>query len=535
MLKTLIKKQLSELISTMFGKSAMGKKGNKKGKMALYTLLLVYVFGVFAFMFYGTAEMFFDAFEPMGISWLAFALLGIAATGFGVLGTVFLTNSVLYNAKDNELLLSMPIKPAYIIFSRVFTLYVMDFFYESMIMLPCFAAYIVRGNISFGVIFGAVVLLFVLPLLSLALSLVLGFLVALVSGRMKNKSLVTMFVSVAFIVVYFYAVMKMENYMAMLIANGEAIGNGIKTFVYPLYALGLAGTGSILHLLIFTLCVAGLFALVCLIVCTSFIKLATMKKGGKKSVYREKTYKAGSAFGALFAKELAHFWASPTYMLNGAFGSLIMLVGAVALAVKGGDIRALLLQMPALAEILPLLICAAICMVSSMNLITAPAISLEGKNMWLLRSLPLSSWSVLESKIALQMLISGVPAFILALVCVIVFPMDIICAILLPVLTLVLNLLFAMLGLSINLKHPSFDWTNEAIPVKQGLSVLLTMLVGMAVTMFFAVAYVVLTFALLLAVPASVFLLAVLIVCAAATVLLYSWLYRRGTKIFETF
>ncbi len=538
MIKTLIKKQLLELVSTMFGRSAMGKnrnKGNKKGMIVLYALLLVYVFVVFAFMFYGTADMFFAAFEPLGITWLVFALLGIAATGFGVLGTVFLTNSVLYSAKDNELLLSMPIKPRDIIISRVFTLYVTDFFYESMIMLPCFAAYIVRGNISFGIVFSALVLLFVLPLLSLAVSLVLGFLVALSSGRMKNTSLVTMIVSVAFIVVYFYAVMQMQNYMAMLVANGAVIGENIKTFAYPIYSLGLAGTGNLLHLLIFTLCAAGLFALICLIVCTSFIKLATMKKGGKKAVYREKAYKSRSAFGALLTKELAHFWASPTYMLNGAFGSLIMLIGAVALVIKGGDIKSMLAQIPVLAEILPLIVCAAVCMISSMNLITAPAISLEGKNMWLLRSLPLSAWSVLKSKIALQMLISGVPALLFVLVCAFALPMDIVCAVLLPVLAVVLNLLFAMLGLAINLKHPSFDWTNEAVPVKQGLSVLLTMLAGMGITMFFAIVYIVLTLALELVVLAEMFLLAVLIICSAAAVLLYYWLYKRGTKIFETF
>ena len=233
--------------------------------VALYAVLLVYVFGVFSFLFYGTADMLFGSFVPMGLAWLVFALLGIAATGFGVLGTVFLANSMLYNAKDNDLLLSMPIKPSNIIISRVFTIYIMDFFYEAMIMLPCFAAYIVRGNVSFGIIFGALVLLLALPLPALAISLVLGFIVALFSGRVKNKSLVTMIISVAFIIVYFYVIMQVENYIAMLVSNGEAIGAGIKTFVYPLYSMGLAGTGDLLHLLIFTLFSVALFAIIYLV------------------------------------------------------------------------------------------------------------------------------------------------------------------------------------------------------------------------------------------------------------------------------
>ncbi len=501
----------------------------------LYIVLFIYIFAVFGFMFYFASDMLFSAFAPLGLAWLGFSLMGIAATCFGVLGTVFLTNSMLYNAKDNELLLSMPIKPAHIIFSRIFTLYIMNFLYEAMILLPCFAAYIVRAGASFGVIFSALVLLAVLPLLSLALSLVLGFLVALCSGRMKNKSLVTVIVSVVFIVVYFYVVMQMQNYIAMLVANGEAIAGKIKAFVYPLYALGLAGTGNLLHLLIFTLCAAALFAAVCFIVCKSFIKLATMKKGGKTAVYREKEHKNRSAFGALLAKELAHFWASPTYLMNAGMGSVMMLIGAVALVFMSGDIKAIIAQLPFMAELLPLIAAAAICMVCSMNLITAPSISLEGKNMWLLRSLPVSAWSVLQSKLALHMLVSGVPSLVLALVCAVIFPMDIVCAVLLPVLALVLNLLFACIGLAVNLKHPSFDWTNEVVPVKQGLSILLTMLSGMGVTTFFVIAYLVLTMALSLHVPAALFLLVALLICGAFSALLYAWLYKRGTEIFETF
>ncbi len=535
MIKTLIKKQLAELFSSMVGKGTRGKKGNSKGIIALYIVLFVYLFAVFALMFYGTSDMLFAAFAPMGISWLGFSLIGIAATCFGVLGTVFLTNSMLYGAKDNELLLSMPIKPAHIIFSRIFTLYIMNFIYEAMIILPCFTAYIVRGNLYSEVIFSAVVILFVLPLLSLAVSLVLGFLVALVSGRMKNKSLVTVILSVAFIAVYFYAVTQMQNYLTMLVANGEAIAENIKAFVYPIYLLGLAGTGDLVRLLIFTLLAVAAFAVVCFIVCKSFIKLATTKKGGKQAIYREKAHKAQSAFGALLAKELAHFWASPTYLMNAGIGSIMMLIGAVALIIYGSDLNAVFAALPFLAEIVPLIAAAAICMISSMNFITAPSVSLEGKSIWLLRSLPVSPVRVLQSKLALHMLVSGVPSLILSVVCVVIFPMDIVCAVLLPVLSVVLNLLFAGIGLAANLKHPNFDWTSEVVPVKQGFSVLLAMLAGMGITMLFIGAYAVLTFALLLKVPAALFLICVLFVCAAVSAAVYYWIFERGTKIFETF
>jgi ABC-2 type transport system permease protein len=191
MIKALIKKQLAELFAGMFNRSAVGKNGKKQGsktKIILYALLLLYVVGVFAVLFYGASGMFFDAFSPLGLSWLTFAFLGISAVGIGVITTAFMANSVLYNAKDNDLLLSMPIKPWQIIFARIFTLYFMNFLYSALVMIPCFAAYIMRGNISIGVIVCGIAVILALPLFSLSLSLVLGFLVALASGRIKNKS-----------------------------------------------------------------------------------------------------------------------------------------------------------------------------------------------------------------------------------------------------------------------------------------------------------------------------------------------------------
>jgi ABC-2 type transport system permease protein len=160
---------------------------------------------------------------------------------------------------------------------------------------------------------------------------------------------------------------------------------------------------------------------------------------------------------------------------------------------------------------------------------------LEGKNIWLLRSLPVSAWSVLKSKLSLHMIVNGVPTLIFALVCAVCLPMDIASRVLLPVLAIVLNLMFAAIGLASNLKHPSFDWTNEAVPVKQGMSVLFAMLAGMGITMFFVIAYFVLTLGLSLSVPAPAFLFAVLLICSALAALVLLWLYKRGTKIFETF
>ena len=538
MLKTLVKKQLAELFAMMFGRSVMGKnakQGNKKGMIVLYIFLFLYVFAAFSVMFYTTSDMMIQALYPAGIGWLCFSYMGIMSLGAGVIGTVFMTNPMLYSAKDNELLLSLPIKPSLIIFARILTLYIMDFVYEALVMIPCIVAYNIIAGFSFASVLCGAVLLVTLPLLSLAIALILGVLIALTSGRIKNKSLITIVLSIGFIVAYFYVVMRMQDYLTLLIANGEIIASKIKTFAYPLYAFGVASEGNVIHLIVFVAIVAAFFALVYYAVSMSYLRLATMKKGVKTSAYREKSYRSVSADRALFGKELSRFWSLPGYVLNSSLGSAFMLVGAVLVVIKGRDISEMISMLPMISDALPLVVAAAIGMISSTNYITAPSISLEGKTMWILRSLPIDPWSVLKGKLCLHLTISGIPALILSLCAVTVIPMDIASRIMIPAFALVITVLFSMIGLWANLRHPSFDWTNEIVPIKQGASVIVAMLGTMGIVGFFAVVYIVLAIGLEIAVPTSIYMFAVIALCALGDALLYSWIRKKGTKIFETF
>lgn len=59
----------------------------------------------------------------MGLTWLYFAMAGTMALALSMLGSVFMTQAQLYDAKDNERLLSMPIPPKYILLTRIAMLF----------------------------------------------------------------------------------------------------------------------------------------------------------------------------------------------------------------------------------------------------------------------------------------------------------------------------------------------------------------------------------------------------------------------------
>ena len=50
-----------------------------------------------------------------------------------------------------------------------------------------------------------------------------------------------------------------------------------------------------------------------------------------------------------------------------------------------------------------------LCALASMNDMSAPSVSLEGKNLWLIQSLPITPWQVLRAKLLLHAGLTGIP------------------------------------------------------------------------------------------------------------------------------
>ena len=137
MLKALIKKQFREVIS---GYTVNKKTGKKRGVGATVGLvvLFIFIFASVGFAYYGMGLFFATTFIEQGLSWLYFAIMGIMAIFLGALLDTFSAYSTIYCAKDNDLLLSMPIKPSRILLSRMFSLFVMGLIFECMVFIPAF-------------------------------------------------------------------------------------------------------------------------------------------------------------------------------------------------------------------------------------------------------------------------------------------------------------------------------------------------------------------------------------------------------------
>ena len=181
MLKALLKKQLSEIFRGYFYDSKKNKARSKGAVIAYFTLFVVLMVGVLGGMFAFLAFALCAPLTQAGAGWLYFTILGLLAVFLGVCGSVFNTYAGLYLAKDNDLLLSMPIPVKVIMLARLLGVYLMGLLYSGVVMVPALIVYFAVAPFRPAALFGAIWLSFLISVFVLTLSVALGYVVAKIS------------------------------------------------------------------------------------------------------------------------------------------------------------------------------------------------------------------------------------------------------------------------------------------------------------------------------------------------------------------
>ncbi len=528
MLKALLRKQFLELNAFYFQNRKTGKNRTRAGTVGFVILYIVLFVGL-GFAFFMVANSLASQLVPMGYGWLCFSLMGLIALAFGIFGSVFNTYAGLYHAKDNELLLSMPIPPRRILLVRMIGVYAMSMLYSGLIMVPTIIAMQMAAPGAWTCV-AQILLTILLGFVVLTLTCLLGWVVALISARLKNKSFITVLLSLLFIIGYYVFYFRAQGIISDLMQNALTYGAKIKGAAYVLYLFGRIGEGSWLAALGFLAVLGILAALLWHFMSRSFIGIATSSGAVAKVRYVEKTAKQQSAFRALLGKEIARFTSSANYMLNSGLGMLLIPAAGAAMLLKGGLVWEVLgdvfVSRPGSAAVL---FCAALCMLTSMNNMTVASVSLEGRSVWIPQSLPVVAKQVLRAKIALQLVLT-LPVMLFTAVCAAATSRTSLPQMLLIVLfPLIYTVFSAVWGLVTGLKMPIMNWTTETTPIKQSGAVMIVLFGTWAICVAFAGLYLLAGYRI----GAELYLFLWAAVFTAVSLLLLKWLDTKGCRLFE--
>ena len=479
----------AEAYSSLNPRRMVESRSKNKGgavNLILGVFVVLLIVGSASFYAFTIGKTLSDAGTPETLLFIFFAsdalltLITAASTG----------SARMFRATNMDVLMSMPLTGFQIYAGKLMAFLAENYVYSAIILIPAFAAYAYYAAPSLVFILAAAALFLTVPMIPVGLGLLISALFSLFSFGGRSKT-VRNFIGIALFVGFYLLLMsKSGDIMAYLIASGGVIDAAGRYFPPLKWAM----EGALLKwgpLLLFAAFAVALILLVAWLASLRFgRRVGALNAAPKAKAGAVKTAAARSAFSALFRKEAAGYFSSFAYFMNTAFGPIMLVVGAIYMAATRSGAATNDAMREALAPIMMLVAVLATSTCST----AASSISIEGSRLGQLKAMPVRPRDVFAAKIALNVLVCGVPA-LLAGVCLIaagvVKPSD---GLIIIAGVLCFAVFTAVAGLLINLRHPKLEWTNENAVVKQSVSVGLTLGLGFVFSAVSGAVFYLLTF-----------------------------------------
>jgi len=397
---------------------------------------------------------------------------------------LFRAGSILFSYSTYERLITLPFKHFNIIFSRFIHIYIESFVIGLGMILPGMIAYAILTPMpALGWLFIVLSILLV-PIIPLTIAALIDFLALSVTAKSKKRNIASIIVSIvatlALCVFIFLMSGNPDNLMNVAMKAGDIIG-----IIYPpahWYAVSL--TGDFLLFLVYVLVSAVIGFLLVLLFSKTFQKIsATTRERCATPAFVMTEQFQKPLKKTLFSLEKKRFVAIREYILQSIIGYVILVIGTIALLIlviiinpsstQNNDLVKILEKF---AFILPLFIVFFSCMVTT----TSSAISIEGKQWWILKSLPIPMKTIARAKARLNLTLAIPCCIFTSIIGCIIFLLfgvyDITTLIMIFIFPLAAVWFCTYFFLFLNMKNPSLDWDNVADAVKSGMVVLYSVL-----------------------------------------------------------
>lgn len=195
-----------------------------------------------------------------------------------------------------------------------------------------------------------------------------------------------------------------------------------------------------------------------------------------KSNYEVNRLNSGNVLTALYSKELKRFLSSTIYVTNMVVGLVMSVIMSVAVVIVGSERLAIMVGLPELAVFLPKLAPFILAAMIGMSNTSSVSLSLEGKNLWILKNLPLRLRDIYLSKILVNLTLTVPVALISGSLFIIGIKATLYQGLMMLVIPLIFAIFSATWGLFMNYQFANYDWESETQVVKQSMSAVIGML-----------------------------------------------------------
>ena len=274
-------------------------KARNKNKVSNIILILFVAFCLM-FTIWTNANMLFEKVAPMHLQSVVLAEFILAIAVITIIEGIYKSGSLIFNCKDDQLLLSLPIKRKTVLFVRIFKFYVFELMFSSIFMIPLVVAYIRWAEVlNWTYFLTNFIMLLIIPIIPIVISCIIGAITSSLTSRFKHKNIVETIISMIFLVLVFYLSFNMNTFYEYLVKNATGINDLITKIYYPagMYAT-LVTNFNFFDLIIFVLVNIAIFIVAILILSKFYFKInSSLKKvtTTKKVNVNMLTIKANSA------------------------------------------------------------------------------------------------------------------------------------------------------------------------------------------------------------------------------------------------
>lgn len=451
---------------------------------------------------------------------------------FGIVPAFIKANGVLFSLKDYDLIMALPVPVRTVVLSRIASLYLSCALAGLLIMVPPFVLYAAYVSVGALGIVAMVVAILIAPLLPLFIAIVLSALISAIAAHFRRIQALTSIIMVLLTLVVVGGMMFFMSAQEGSFAISANMANQIMDKVGAFYppaiwaAAGITeGNLAAFALFIILSIAVGAVALMLLVRLFVPINAALMQVHPRSSFSFDTTAQGGthrliggikSPFRALLVKEFHRLIATPMYLLNAAFGFVVVLVGSIALGIAyatGSLSLETLASSSFLSDTLPLSsgLAWASAFFFGVSSTTCASVSLEGSARWFILSAPVSVRMVLGAKAALNLVIALPVLVVSSTLLVWVLTPDWQSALLLYLVPLAYLFFATFVGLALDVRYPRYDWTSIYEPVKRGLPVFCVIFGGMILVVCGLVAQLIIGFVAAISVAVVLILVSLLV------------------------
>ena len=485
-----MKKLMSLLKAIMSQDMNMFKYRAKTNSSKRQKILFPIVLAIIVMLAIGVyAQMFAEQLKPLNLTYIVLTLFIIFTTIITFIEGIYKTQGILFDSKDSDLLFSLPIKKSTIFFTRIFKLLTFQYLYNLLFMLPAFVVYAYYENPSVSFYIVSIISTLLFPIIPTIVASIIGYVIKAVSVKFKAKKVIQALLTAIIFLGIFYLSFNLQSIIGNLVNNASNVNEILTSIYYPakLY-IQLIQNFNIIDLLM--LLAINIIPLILFIYIASIKYFKIVSKSKETSAKNRKVKKIEISrkgkVSSLVSKELKKYFSSTVYMFNTSLGLILMLVITIAACINFDGLMSTIvkgeeafLSVEQIKALLPKIFFELVVYTGFMTSITSSSISLEGKSFNILKSMPVETKKILLAKVTASNIIS-IPIILLCdIIFFVAFKIPVVDIIYILLASIIVPTLTAIIGLLVNLKHPKMNAASDTEVIKQSMSSMISVMIGM--------------------------------------------------------